>query len=418
MDKRNDYYNDWDDQFYGTGPTEPPKSRGGLVALMLILIIFLSGIITVLGVLNIKLFHQLQTRQENELSISFTTESTVPEDAPISMASEPAQYSDAPFVSMDLQQAPAGVENVPAQGGLSLQDIYTRNIDSVVSITCSKRSSTSSGTGVILSQDGYIVTNAHVVEGGSSITVQLTDDRTFSASIVGSDEISDLAVLYIAAEGLTPAQFGDSSSLRVGDTGVAIGDPLGVEFRGTYTNGIVSAINRDVDVDGRTMTLIQTNAALNSGNSGGPLINCYGQVIGINTMKIGTYTDSAGVEGLGFAIPSATVKDVVDQLITQGYVSGRPTLGIDGEALSTFYQHYYRMPAGLYITAVERSSDAYTKGIEDGDILISVNGTRVISMDDLKAVLYECEVGQTVQTVIYRAGQQYQVELTLAEDKG
>lgn len=418
MDKRNDYYNDWDDQFYGTGPTEPPKSRGGLVALMLILIIFLSGIITVLGVLNIKLFHQLQTRQENELSISFTTESTVPEDAPISMASEPAQYSDAPFVSMDLQQAPAGVENVPAQGGLSLQDIYTRNIDSVVSITCSGRSSTSSGTGVILSQDGYIVTNAHVVEGGSSITVQLTDDRTFSASIVGSDEISDLAVLYIAAEGLTPAQFGDSSSLRVGDTVVAIGDPLGVEFRGTYTNGIVSAINRDVDVDGRTMTLIQTNAALNSGNSGGPLINCYGQVIGINTMKIGTYTDSAGVEGLGFAIPSATVKDVVDQLITQGYVSGRPTLGIDGEALSTFYQHYYRMPAGLYITAVERSSDAYTKGIEDGDILISVNGTRVISMDDLKAVLYECEVGQTVQTVIYRAGQQYQVELTLAEDKG
>ncbi|MEE0109915.1 MAG: trypsin-like peptidase domain-containing protein [Oscillospiraceae bacterium] len=418
MDKRNDYYNDWDDQFYGTGPTEPPKSRGGLVALMLILIIFLSGIITVLGVLNIKLFHQLQTRQENELSISFTTESTVPEDAPISMASEPAQYSDAPFVSMDLQQAPAGVENVPAQGGLSLQDIYTRNIDSVVSITCSKRSSTSSGTGVILSQDGYIVTNAHVVEGGSSITVQLTDDRTFSASIVGSDEISDLAVLYIAAEGLTPAQFGDSSSLRVGDTVVAIGDPLGVEFRGTYTNGIVSAINRDVDVDGRTMTLIQTNAALNSGNSGGPLINCYGQVIGINTMKIGTYTDSAGVEGLGFAIPSATVKDVVDQLITQGYVSGRPTLGIEGEALSTFYQHYYRMPAGLYITAVERSSDAYTKGIEDGDILISVNGTRVISMDDLKAVLYECEVGQTVQTVIYRAGQQYQVELTLAEDKG
>ena len=418
MDKRNDCYNDWDDQFYGTGPTEPPKSRGGLVALMLILIIFLSGIITVLGVLNIKLFHQLQTRQENELSISFTTESTVPEDAPISMASEPAQYSDAPFVSMDLQQAPAGVENVPAQGGLSLQDIYTRNIDSVVSITCSGRSSTSSGTGVILSQDGYIVTNAHVVEGGSSITVQLTDDRTFSASIVGSDEISDLAVLYIAAEGLTPAQFGDSSSLRVGDTVVAIGDPLGVEFRGTYTNGIVSAINRDVDVDGRTMTLIQTNAALNSGNSGGPLINCYGQVIGINTMKIGTYTDSAGVEGLGFAIPSATVKDVVDQLITQGYVSGRPTLGIDGEALSTFYQHYYRMPAGLYITAVERSSDAYTKGIEDGDILISVNGTRVISMDDLKAVLYECEVGQTVQTVIYRAGQQYQVELTLAEDKG
>jgi len=191
-----------------------------------------------------------------------------------------------------------------------------------------------------------------------------------------------------------------------------------VEFRGTYTDGIVSAINRDVDMDGRTMTLIQTNAALNSGNSGGPLINCYGQVIGINTMKIGAFTDKAGVEGLGFAIPSATVKEVVDQLIRQGYVSGRPTLGVTGEALSTFYQYYYRLPAGLYITAVEYGTDAHRKGIENGDILISLNGTRIYSSDDLKTFLYNCEVGQVLEAVVYRDGQQYQLELTLSEDKG
>ena len=417
MDERK-HYTDWDDSVYGTGPTQPPKSRGGLVALMLILIIFLCGIITVLGILNVKLFQQLKIKEENELSISFTTGATMPEQTEPAAISEPAPYADEQIAPLDLQQTPQSIENIPQQGGMSLQDIYTNNIGSVVSISCSQINTSSTGTGVILSEEGYIVTNAHVVDDAVTISVQLTDDRVFYADMVGADEITDLAVLRIEAEGLVPAQFGDSAGLRVGDTVVAIGDPLGVEFRGTYTNGIVSAINRDVDIDGRTMTLIQTNAALNSGNSGGPLINCYGQVIGINTMKIGAFTDSAGVEGLGFAIPSATVKDVVDQLVHQGYVSGRPTLGIEGEALSTFYQHYYRLPAGLYITHVDRGSDAFAKGIEEGDLVISVEDTRVTTADELRAAIFDFQVGDTVEAVIYRGGQQYLVELTLMEDKG
>lgn len=418
MEKHNDYY-DWDESVYGTGPTEPPKNRGGLVALMLILIIFLCGIITLLGILNIRLFRELKVQEENELAISFTTAPTeVPETVPATLDVQTPAREEAQALpeTISLHQTPASVENLPTEGGMSLQDIYTQNIPSVASISCN--SGTSSGTGVILSSHGYIVTNAHVVEGAGSIQVQLTDDRVFSAQIVGSDEISDLAVLRIQAENLTPAQFGDSSSLRVGDTVVAIGDPLGSKFRGTYTNGIVSAINRDVDVDGRTMTLIQTNAALNSGNSGGPLINCYGQVIGINTMKIGAFTNEAGVEGLGFAIPSTTVKEIVNQLISQGYVSGRPTLGIDGDSLSTFYQHYYQMPAGLYITSVDRFSDAYRKGVEDGDILLSINDIRVTSMEEMKSAIAGCEVGQTVTVIIYRGGQQYLVELALTEDRG
>ena len=408
----------WDDSVWQTGSTEPPKNRGGIFALMLILIIFLCGIITVLGVLNIKLFRELNVQKKNELSISFSVTATEPTEAAAVSENVPVAAMAEEPVSLDLQESRKSLDNIPMEGAMSLQDIYVSNIPSVTSITSVSQSGSSTGTGVILSRDGYIVTNAHVVAGGQAISVQLTDDREFPAQIIGSDEITDLAVLYIETEDLSPAQFGDSESLRVGDTVVAIGDPLGVEFRGTYTDGIVSAINRNVSIDGRTMTLIQTNAALNSGNSGGPLINCYGQVIGINTMKIGTFTNRSGVEGIGFAIPSTTVKDVVEQLIRQGYVSGRPDIGLEGDALSTFYQYYYRMPAGLYITEVDHGSDAQRKGIEQGDIILSIDDTRITSMDELKTYLYNCDVGQNVEVVVYRQGQQYKLNLTLHEDKG
>lgn len=405
----------WDDSVYGTGPTQPPKDKGGLYAALLILIIFLCGIITLLGLLNIKLFKKIQRQEKPDLAISFTAGQTETE-ALLSTIAEtlpPAEES----LGMELQPSPISPENLPEQDGLSLQDIYSRSIPSVVSITSTTATGTSSGTGVVLSRDGYLITNAHVIEDSTGISVQLTDNRLLSAKILGSDEISDLAVLRVEAEDLTPAQFGDSSALRVGDTVVAIGDPLGAKFRGTYTDGIVSAINRNVDVNGHTMTLIQTNAALNSGNSGGPLINCYGQVVGINTMKIGTFTSSSGVEGIGFAIPSTTVKDIVNQLITQGYVSGRPTLGITGESLSIFYQHYYRLPSGLYITHVEKGSDSYEKGIAQGDILISLNDTQITTMNELKVALANKEVGDMLTAVVYRNGQQYSVELILTEDK-
>ena len=408
----------WDDSVYGTGPMEPPKSHSGLLALLLILVIFLCGIITVLGILNIRLFKQLNLQEESYLSVAAVVDDTAAEAAPLPEEIRLPQDTESVPAHIDLQESPLSVDNIPVGGSMPLQDIYQKNIASVVSIICSGQGSNSTGTGVIVSEEGYIVTNAHVVDRASAVSVQLMDDRVFSASLVGADEISDLAVLLISAEDLVPVQFGDSNALRVGDTVAAIGDPLGMEFRGTFTDGIVSAINRDMIVDGRTMTLIQTNAALNSGNSGGPLINCFGQVVGINTMKIGTFTDSAGVEGLGFAIPSATVKDIVEQIISQGYVSGRPTLGIQGEALSNFYQRYYRLPAGLYITDVKQGSYADYYGIEPGDLLLQVDDTRILGMEDLNSVLYRHQVGDTVTVIIYRGGQQASVELLLTEDKG
>ena len=427
MDERKYNRNDpWDQGVYETGRTKPPKSYGSLIAMLLVVVIFLGGLVTVLSLLNVKLFTQLQdlSRKEEQDPFSLISETEPTEDE--LAAFDPSVHKDYDAVlpteartdSFFLNPTPGSLPNVVQEGGLSLQDIYEKNIPSVVSISCQQDRGSSTGTGVILTEGGYIVTNAHVVDGARSISVTLTDERSFAAALVGADLVSDLAVLHVEADQLIPAEFGDSSILRVGDSVAAIGDPLGEELRGTLTNGIVSAINRDVTTGGRTLTLIQTNAALNSGNSGGPLINCFGQVIGINTLKIGDFVDMAGVEGLGFAIPSTTVKEIVEQLIDQGYVSGRPTLGITGEAVSTFYQYYYRMPAGLYITDLEDHSDAALKGMEEGDILISVDGNRITDTESLQTLLYNYEVGDTVNVIIYRGGRQYTADLTLHESKG
>lgn len=393
----------WDDGEYNTGYTTPPKSHRTFIALLLIAVIILIGLSTLLGVSNLRLFQQLN-QQKAEPTICYSTADSV---------------VDSEFVPIDVEQTANESIGFPAlaeqEDTLTLREIYIKCSPSVVSITSESRSGSSSGSGVIFSEDGYVVTNYHVIENGESYTVLLADDRSQPARLVGSDPTSDLAVLQVNATDLTPAEFGDSDDVYVGDDVVAIGDPLGVEFRGTMTNGIVSAINRNVNVNGRTMNLIQTNAALNSGNSGGPLINSCGQVIGINTTKIGTFTDSAGVEGLGFAIPSAVVKDIVSQILNQGYVSGRPFLGITGERLSVFYQRYYRLPAGLYVTAVAEGSSAADVGIVPGDILLSIDGTNIHTQNELDTALYHYAAGDQMDIVIYRSGYTLQATLTLAE---
>ena len=421
MDDYRNHNEPWDPSIYGTGRTKPPKSYGGLVAVLLVIIIFLGGLVSVLGIMNVKLFTQLRDqaqKPEESLSVISRVDGQPLETMPLDQATAPMNPDESSDSRIELSPAPGSVPNIRQEGGLSLQQIYAQNVPSVVSISCTFPGGSSTGTGVILSADGYIVTNCHVVEDALSITIDLTDGRSTAATVIGSDAVSDLAVLHIDAADLTPAVFGDSGALQVGDSVAAIGDPLGRSLRGTFTDGIVSAINRDVTVGGRTMTLIQTNVALNTGNSGGPLLNCYGQVIGINTMKIGNFVDNAGVEGIGFAIPSSTVKLIVDQLIEQGYVSGRPTLGIQGESVSLFYQRYYLMPAGIFITHLDPNSDAARKGIQTDDILMNINGHPISTLEDMNHVLYGCEVGDTVEVVIYRAGKQYLVSLTLAESKG
>ena len=403
------HYEPLEPQTYRTGSTKPPKKSGCLIAGILIVLIFAIGIISCLGLINIRLWRNIDVSDPNE-TVSIVV------SGPEEKNTQPAAYTVDP--SVDIADSPISYENIPQEGSLSLQDIYAKVIDAVVSISCGLPGGNATGTGVILDTDGYVVTNAHVVEGARSIQVLLTDGRTFEAELIGEDKVSDLAVLKIEAEDLVAAQLGDSSVMRVGDVVVAIGDPLGIAFRGTMTDGIISAINRDVTVDGRVMNLIQTNAALNSGNSGGPLINCYGQVIGINTMKIGDSVSAAGVEGIGFAIPSATVSHIVNQLLQQGYVSGRPSLGVSGEPIDLIYQMYYRLPSGLHITYVEPGSAADQVGIQEGDILLRVENTSVTSNDELESALYAFVPGDTVKLVIYRSGRQYSVSVTLGEAHG
>ena len=359
---------------------------------------------------------QVQPAETHTVSQSETpAQAETPEaDTSSALAAQPAE--DPP--SVEIESSPAApatpASEDEADGALSLQEIYKKCIGSVVSITASAQSGKSSGTGIVLSADGYLITNHHVIENAQVIAVQTSDDRQFQASIIGSDEASDLAVLKVDATDLQPAEFGDSGKLAVGDRVVAIGDPLGAQLRGTMTSGIVSAINRDLEVNDRTMTLIQTDAALNNGNSGGPLINCYGQVIGINTMKLRSYY-STTAEGLGFAIPMAVAKPILEELMENGYVAGRPAIGISYDTLPLAFRIYYNLPEGVYISAVYDGSDAQAKGVAAGDIITAVNGTRVTSIDELNRVKNQFTAGDSITLTLYNGGSYRDVEVTLID---
>ena len=294
---------------------------------------------------------------------------------------------------------------------LTAQEIYRQVNPSVVTVMAQLGEQEASvGTGVIFSTDGYILTNYHVLEGGSACTVYLYNGHAYEAWYVAGDAESDLAVLKVDQTGLPAAEFGDSELLTVGDTVYAIGNPLGYELRGTLTDGIVSAINRDVWVDGRTMNLIQTNAALNSGNSGGPLINVYGQVVGINTVKMSS--SYSNVEGLGFAIPSATIKRLVNDLLTCGEILPEPVLGITVLSLGT------RLGEDLWgveVQSVTPDSAADLAGVEEGDYVVSAGGIDVSSSADLLRARRQYHVGDEMPMTIWRDGTLLEVTLVLNE---
>ena len=291
---------------------------------------------------------------------------------------------------------------------LTAQEIYQRVNPSVVTVLAQLDGSVSVGTGVIFRSDGYILTNHHVLAGGRDCSITLDTGQSYEARYVAGDERNDLAVLKVELTGLPAATFGDSDQLAVGDRVYAIGNPLGVELRGTLTDGIVSAINRDVWVDGRTMTLIQTNAALNSGNSGGPLINAYGQVVGINTIKMSfSYSN---IEGLGFAIPSASIRRLVNDLLTYGEVQPEPTFGVTVNQLGTWLEEDLR---GIQVIDVTAGSAADLAGIRTGDFILSAAGTPVNSSQDLLRVRRGLYVGDQVTMEIWRDGQRLEVTLEL-----
>ena len=300
---------------------------------------------------------------------------------------------------------------------LTLQELYAACADTVVSIRARAYSNMAmihSGTGIIISDNGFILTNQHVLSDTDSVSVILSDGTEYIGYLVGEDADSDIAVLKIAARNLPSAELGDSELVAVGDAVAAIGNPLGENLNGTMTNGIISAINRDVNYNGRSMALLQTTAALNEGNSGGPLFNMYGQVIGITNMKMSNAYSDVTIEGIGFAIPTATVKTVADQLIATGKYS-RPGLGITVGVIPAEDAAHYNIPEGLYISAVSPGSSAEEEGVQVGDILTRVNGIPVRETTDVLEIRDTLSVGDEMTLTIYRNGELFDVVIVLRE---
>lgn len=265
------------------------------------------------------------------------------------------------------------------------------------------------GSGVVLTEDGYIVTNHHVIDGASTIKVRLNSGQTYTAALTGTDEKTDLAVLKINASGLTAAKMTDSSKARVGDFVIAIGNPLG-ELGGTVTEGIISAKDREVTIDGQTMTLLQTSAAVNPGNSGGGLFNLDGELVGVVNAK----SSGEDIEGLAFAIPANTVQEITRELIQYGYVTGRPQLGISVAQITRpgmGRQTYYSTP-GLYIT-----QSSAENGLMAGDRILQIDGTTINNAADVSTVLDRHSVGDVVKVVVSRSGKETTVNVKLTEQK-
>ena len=292
----------------------------------------------------------------------------------------------------------------------------TSTINNIYSIFNTSSVSEGTGSGIIISSDGYIVTNSHVIEGASAVKVTLNTGSEYEAKVIGSDAKTDLAVIKIKpSETLTVAELGDSSQIQVGERAVAIGNPLGLEFFGSTTQGIISAINRKITVDDRTMSVIQTDAAINEGNSGGALVNAYGKVIGINAVKI----SASSVEGMGFAIPISEAKPILEDLIKFGYVKGRPVLGISARNVTKDMAARQGWPIGVQVMSTQVGSGAEIAGLEQGDIITRADGKEVKNFDNLTEIKDSHKPGEVMNLEVYKysTGLTVKIQVKLTEER-
>lgn len=326
---------------------------------------------------------------------------------------------------LDLENIPK--ENtVSTDGKLSATEVYKLTSPSVVGIVQYQYSYSfepaGSGSGIILSDDGYIVTNAHVVAGAETVKVVLYNEEEYEAEIIGADTQTDIAVLKIEADNLVKAEFGDSSQVEIGETVYALGNPGGLSLQSSFTDGMISGLNRVITTDDSvySMTVIQTSAAINPGNSGGALINEYGQVIGITSAKI----VSTDYEGIGFAIPTQAAKPIIEEIIRNGYVSGRAMLGITGTTVDSVTARYYNVPEGVQIITIEQDGCLYGTEAKVGDIITAFNGQDVTRMEDLQSFLAKCSPGDEVELTLYRysatgmSDRSFSIKVRLIENKG
>ena len=398
---------------FSYSPKKPKKNAGKrvLTAVMALVCAAAIGTTSIVGyrLVTGKDLVETSTSQSNKAKSS-------KKDASSSEASSTINRDDLP--TLEQLAAPADAMSIP--------DVIDKVTPSVVGVTCITNQGIATGSGIILSEDGYIITNAHVIEGAQSISVVLPtyyqegddqeaeDNLTVTAEKVGSDEQTDIAVLKIDRDGLVKAEIGKSDDVRVGELAIVIGNPLGLDLANTATTGIISAKDRTITVEDTTMKVFQTDASINSGNSGGALINAYGQVIGITSAKVA----SSAVEGLGFAIPIDDALPIITDLMENGYVTGRPSLGITGTDVTSAYSSYYGIPQGFMVASVTEGSGADEAGVQQNDIIIAINDTIVSGINELNEVKNTFKPGDKVTLTVYRNGKKLDLDVTLGESTG
>lgn len=351
-----------------------------------------------------------QLEKQNQAIESLSTFSTVTNKSNIVQAVASTNNSGGSTVTRIAKEVGPSIVGIRMTVKTSQRSFYNNTLSSA------------EGSGIIISKDGYIMTNYHVVKyadpkastsSNTTLEVFLSDGTQTKAKFVGGDSETDLALIKVELKNLPVATLGDSSKLQVGELAVAIGNPLGLEFAGSVTVGVISALNRSIESADAPQNLIQTDAAINPGNSGGALLNSKGEVIGINSAKI----SEEGVEGLGFAIPINDVKPIINQLMMFGYVKGRPFIGISGQDVTETISRAYGFPVGIYVAEVTEGSGADYAGIQRGDIITAIDGKSVTTMEELNSVKKEYKAGDTVTVTVVRNGKTLNLKLTFSEQR-
>lgn len=427
------YNQQYNPQMFAQYPQK--KTKGGIIALIIVLCSLLT--IGFIGMMVYGFSADIKEDLNNNRSDSgnsfrlpnkdsTTPFETLPDTSSQGKTHDESDYSDKvnkDYSGMKLESNP---KDAKTNNSYTAAKASEKVSDSVVGILCysddvpdqaDTTTASSQGSGIIFSQDGYVITNAHVIGNSKTayaIRVVTSDGKVYKAGVVGYDSRTDIAVLKMDdAKGLTPATFGDSSQLEVGQDIIVVGNPGGLDYQNTTTKGVISALDRKLSTSSLTK-YIQTDAAINPGNSGGPLVNYYGQVVGITTSKIVSET----YEGMGFAIPSQTVKNIVDTLVKNGYVEGRVKIGISGIAVTSDQASNYNIPQGIYVQSIVSGGPCDGTSLEEGDIITEVDGETITSFADVYAILETHKPGDKIKVKYYSSSSgDGEVEITLQEDK-
>lgn len=429
----NQYNSQYNPQMYAQYPQK--KTNGGIVALIIVLCSLLA--IGFIGMMVYGFSVGIKEDSNNDRSDSgnsfrlpnedsTTPFETLPNTSSQGKTHDESDYSDKTNKNYSGMKLESNPKDAKTNGSYTAAKATEEVSDSVVGILCysddvpdqaDTTTASSQGSGIIFSQDGYVITNAHVIGNSKTayaIRVVTSDGKVYKAGVVGYDSRTDIAVLKMDdAKGLTPATFGDSSQLEVGQDIIVVGNPGGLDYQNTTTKGVISALDRKLSTSSLTK-YIQTDAAINPGNSGGPLVNYYGQVVGITTSKIVSET----YEGMGFAIPSQTVKNIVDTLVKNGYVEGRVKIGISGIAVTSDQASNYNIPQGIYVQSIASGGPCDGTSLEEGDIITEVDGETITSFADVYAILETHKPGDKIKVKYYSSSSgNGEVEITLQEDK-